>query len=135
MGISILKIENLTKSYGKTKAISNISLWLDEGEIFGFIGPNGAGKSTTIRSIMNLINKDSGSISIYGKEFEKSDIETKAKIGYLPSEINLYEDATVKQILDFHEKFYNYHLFFAFGNRSNSHHAIFYWQFFAIYSR
>ena len=52
---SILEIQNLTKYYGKILGVENLSLKLEEGEIFGFIGPNGAGKSTTIRSIMNLI--------------------------------------------------------------------------------
>lgn len=103
---SILEIKNLTKYYGKIKGIENVSLKLDEGEIFGFIGPNGAGKSTTIRSIMNLINKTSGKVFIDGKEFNKDDLDIKEKIGYLPSEINLYDDLTVKQMLDYHESFY-----------------------------
>ena len=55
MGENILEIQNLTKYYGKTKGVENLSLKLEEGEIFGFIGPNGAGKSTTIRSIMNFM--------------------------------------------------------------------------------
>ena len=96
MGKNILEIQNLTKYYGKTKGIENISLKLEEGEIFGFIGPNGAGKSTTIRSIMNLINKTSGKVLIENKEFNKNDVEIKEKIGYLPSEIYLYDDLTVK---------------------------------------
>ena len=86
--------------------VKNLSLTLNEGEIFGFIGPNGAGKSTTIRSIMNLINKTEGTILINGKEFDKDNIELKKIIGYLPSEIHLYEDLTVKEMLDYHESFY-----------------------------
>lgn len=102
----ILKIENLTKYYGKVKGIENINLSLRKGEIFGFIGPNGAGKSTTIRSIMNLINKTRGKVLIKGKVFDKNDTSIKEKIGYLPSEINLYDDLTVKEMLDYHQKFY-----------------------------
>ena len=102
----ILEIKNLTKYYGKTLGIKNLSLSLEEGEIFGFIGPNGAGKSTTIRSIMNLINKTEGKVYINGEEFTKDKIEIKKIIGYLPSEIHLYEDLTVKEILDYHESFY-----------------------------
>lgn len=64
------------------------------------------GKSTTIRSIMNLINKTSGKVLIENKEFNKDDIEIKEKIGYLPSEIYLYDDLTVKEMLDYHESFY-----------------------------
>jgi len=103
---SILEIKNLTKYYGKVLAVKNLSLSLKEGEIFGFIGPNGAGKSTTIRSIMNLINKTSGTILIDGKVFDKDNILLKEMIGYLPSEIHLYDDLTVKEILDYHETFY-----------------------------
>lgn len=106
MGKSILEIQNLTKYYGKIKGVENLSLELEEGEIFGFIGPNGAGKSTTIRSIMNLINKTSGKVLVEGKEFNSDNIEIKEKIGYLPSEIHLYDDLTVEEMLDYHETFY-----------------------------
>lgn len=102
----ILEIQNLTKYYGKTKGVEELNLELKQGEIFGFIGPNGAGKSTTIRSIMNLINKTSGKVLINGKEFKKNDVRLKRRIGYLPSEICLYDDLTVKEMLDYHEKFY-----------------------------
>lgn len=102
----VLEIKNLTKYYGKIRGVENLSLQLKEGEVFGFIGPNGAGKSTTIRSVMNLINKTDGGILIGGKVFDKDDLKTKEKIGYLPSEIHLYDDLTVKQMLDYHESFY-----------------------------
>ena len=102
----VIKIEGLTKYYGKTRGVEDINLTLKEGEIFGFIGPNGAGKSTTIRSIMNLINKTKGKVLIENKIFNKDDIEIKEKIGYLPSEINLYDDLTVKEMLNYHETFY-----------------------------
>lgn len=102
----VLEINNLTKYYGKVKGIENLSLSLNEGEIFGLIGPNGAGKSTTIRAILNLINKTSGIVYINGKEFNKDDIETKKLIGYLPSEVSLYEDLTVKEMIDYHESYY-----------------------------
>ena len=103
---TILEIQNLTQYYGKILGVENLSLKLEEGEIFGFIGPNGAGKSTTIRSIMNLINKTSGRVLVENKEFNKDDTDIKEKIGYLPSEIHLYDDLTVKEMLDYHESFY-----------------------------
>ena len=103
---TILEIKNLTKYYGKVLGVKKLSLTLNEGEVFGFIGPNGAGKSTTIRSIMNLINKTEGTILIDGQEFNKDDIKLKEQIGYLPSEIHLYENLTVKEMLDYHESFY-----------------------------
>lgn len=101
----ILEIKNLTKCYGNLLAVNNLSFTLKKGEIFGFIGPNGAGKSTTIRSIMNLIKKE-GVVLFEGKKLQQDDIELKSKIGYLPSEIHLYEDMTVKEILDYHASFY-----------------------------
>ena len=106
MSEAILEIKNLTKYYGKVKGVENLSLSLNKGEIFGFIGPNGAGKSTTIRSVMNLINRDSGSVLFCGKELTRDDVEAKSRIGYLPSEVFLYDDLTVKGIFDHHESFY-----------------------------
>ena len=106
MSETILEIKNLTKYYGKVKGVENLSLTLNKGEIFGFIGPNGAGKSTTIRSIMNLINKDSGSVLFHGRELVRDDVDAKSRIGYLPSEVFLYDDLTVKGIFDHHESFY-----------------------------
>ena len=103
---TIIEIKNLTKYYGQVKGIENLSLKLEEGEIFGFIGPNGAGKSTTIRCVMNLINKTNGEVLIENKEFNKDNIYIKENIGYLPSEVYLYDDLTVSQMLDYHESFY-----------------------------
>lgn len=102
----ILEIKNLTKYYGKTLAVKNISFSLYEGDVFSFIGPNGAGKSTTIRCIMNLVNKNAGSITFLGENLTKENISLKEYIGYLPSEIHLYEDLTVKQMIDYHASFY-----------------------------
>ena len=103
----MLHIQNLTKYYGKIRGIENLDLTLNTGDIYGFIGPNGSGKSTTIRSIMHLINKNSGKIFVNGQEFLKDDLETKKIIGYLPSEISLYDDMTVREILNYHESFYS----------------------------
>ena len=103
---TILEIRNLTKYYGNIRGVEDVSLELKEGEVFGFIGPNGAGKSTTIRSIMHLLNRTSGWILFQGKEFHRNDTEIKEMIGYLPSEVYLYDDLTVKEMLDYHETFY-----------------------------
>ena len=104
--MTILEIINLKKYYGKIRGVEDVSIKLKKGEAYGFIGPNGAGKSTTIRVIMNLINKTSGKILINGKEIDKNNLEIKEMIGYLPGDINLYEDLTVGKMLDFHESFY-----------------------------
>ena len=103
----ILKLEHLKKYYGNSLGIEDVSLELNEGEIYGFIGPNGAGKSTTIRTILGLINKNSGKIYFNNKELDINDIEIKKQIGYLPSEVNLYKNMTVKELLDYHESFYD----------------------------
>ena len=106
MSETIIELKHLKKYYGKAKGIEDISLKINKGDIYGFIGPNGSGKSTTIRTILSLINKTSGEIYIKNKKMDKIDTETKKIIGYLPSEINLYNDMTVKQIFDYHESFY-----------------------------
>lgn len=103
---NILEIINLKKYYGNVRGIEDISIKLKRGEAYGFIGPNGAGKSTTIRVLMSLINPTSGMILIDGKKLDKNDLELKKMIGYLPSEIYLYDDLTVKEILNYHESFY-----------------------------
>lgn len=90
---TILEIKNLTKYYGKVLGVENLSLSLNEGEIFGFIGPNGAGKSTTIRSIMKLIN--------YEGTIKRTD-----NIGYLPCEVSLYGNYKISELFDFHQKIY-----------------------------
>ena len=106
MSKDILVVKKLTKYYGATKGVENLSFSLQEGEILGFMGLNGAGKSTTIRSIMNLINKTKGEVLVYNRPFTKDDVNLKAMIGYLPSEIHLYEDLLVKEMLDYHESFF-----------------------------
>ena len=102
----VLEIKNLTKYYDKVLGVENLSLTLEKGEVFGFIGPNGAGKSTTIRSVMNLINKTEGEVYLNGEKLTKKCARLKEEIGYLPSEIHLYDDLTVKEMLDYHETFY-----------------------------
>ena len=102
----ILRVVQLCKNYGKTKGIEDLSLELNDGEIFGLIGPNGAGKSTTIRSIMNMINKSYGEVYFNDHLLDKNNIEAKKLIGYLPSEVFLYEDMSVKQMLDYHASFF-----------------------------
>ena len=102
----VLKLKHLKKYYGTSRGIEDVSLTLNKGDIYGFIGPNGAGKSTTIRTVLGLINKTSGDILFKGEELDINDVTTKELIGYLPSEINLYDDMTVREIFNYHESFY-----------------------------
>ena len=102
----ILEIKKLKKYYGKIRGCESVNIKLEKGDIYGFIGPNGAGKSTTIRTIMGLINKTSGEIYFDGKKLDSDDPKTIERIGYLPSEINLYDDMTIKEIFNYHASFY-----------------------------
>lgn len=102
----MLKINNLTKYYKDVLGVEELDLELKKGEIFGFIGPNGSGKSTTIRCVMNLISKTSGEIYFNDNLLTNKSIDYKNNIGYLPSEINLYDDLTVKQMIEYSNSFY-----------------------------
>lgn len=99
-GKVMLKVENLKKHFGKTKAVDGISFSLKEGEIVGFLGPNGAGKTTTIRTIMDFLRPDEGSIKIMGKVMRESSAHLKESIGYLSAEGTLYENWTGREHID-----------------------------------
>ena len=104
--MNVIEIKNLTRTYGKSRGITDISFNVEEGEIFGFIGPNGAGKSTTIRTLLSLIYPTSGSATIFGKDIVKDAPEIKKEIGYLPSEVFYYDDMKVKDLLKYSASFY-----------------------------
>jgi ABC-2 type transport system ATP-binding protein len=104
--MNVIEIKNLTKTYGKSRGISDISFSVEEGEIFGFIGPNGAGKSTTIRTLLSLIYPTSGSATIFGKDTVQFAPEIKREIGYLPSEVFYYDNMKVKDLLNYSASFY-----------------------------
>jgi ABC-2 type transport system ATP-binding protein len=98
---AIIEIEGLTKSYGSKRGIANVTLKVDEGEVFGFLGPNGAGKTTTIRVLMALLRADSGTARIAGKDCWKDSVEIKRIIGYVPGEPALDPNLTGGQILEY----------------------------------
>ena len=104
--MSIIEVNNLTKYYGKSRGIVDVSFSEEEGEIFGFIGPNGAGKSTTIRLLLSLIHPTSGSAKIFGKDVTTHGPETRRDIGYLPSEVYYYEGMKVKDLLKYSASFF-----------------------------
>lgn len=93
--------DNLTKYYGKSRGIINVSLSVDEGDFFGFIGPNGAGKSTTIRTLLGLISPTGGSAEIFGLDIRTNKKEILGDIGYLPSEAMFYSGMRVRDIIEF----------------------------------
>ena len=104
--MNAIETKNLTKSYGKSRGISDINLTVKEGEIFGFVGPNGAGKSTTIRTLLNFIFPDSGEAEIFGKDIVKESSEIKKILGYVPSEVKFYDEIKVKDIIKYSSSFY-----------------------------
>lgn len=105
--MSVIEVNHLTKFYGKSRGIVDISFNVDEGEIFGFIGPNGAGKSTTIRLLLSLIYPTKGEAKIFGKDCIKYGPELRQEIGYLPSEVFYYEGMKVIDLLKYSASFYN----------------------------
>ncbi len=104
--MKVIEINNLTKFYGKNRGIEDVSLTVEEGEIFGFIGPNGAGKSTTIRLMLSLIYPTSGDAVIFGKDCIKYGHIIRNDIGYLPSEVFYYDKMKVKDLLKYSASFY-----------------------------
>ena len=97
----MIKVTNLTKYYGKHKAIDNISFELQDGKIYGFLGPNGAGKSTTMNIMTGYIGATSGTVEINGYDIMDEPEKAKKNIGYLPELPPLYQDMTVNEYLRF----------------------------------
>ena len=97
----MLRIEHLTKKYGEKKAVDDLSLHIQKGEIYGFIGHNGAGKTTTIKSVVGILDFDEGEIYIDGKSVRTNSLECKKDIAYIPDNPDLYEFMTGLQYLSF----------------------------------
>lgn len=104
--MNVIEINNLTKYYGKSRGIIDVSFNVEEGEIFGFIGPNGAGKSTLIRTLLSLIYPTGGIATIFGKDCIKNAPEIAREIGYLPSEVYYYDKMKVIDLLKYSASFY-----------------------------
>jgi ABC-2 type transport system ATP-binding protein len=99
--MSFIEIKNATKRFNDKLAVDNVSLDIEQGDIFGLLGPNGAGKSTLISMIVGLLKADNGEISVGGYSISKEPIKVKEQIGLVPQEIALYEKLTAKQNLEF----------------------------------
>ncbi|TLN01531.1 ABC transporter ATP-binding protein [bacterium] len=104
--MSIIEVDHLTKYYGKSRGIVDVSFNVEEGEIFGFIGPNGAGKSTTIRLLLSLIHPSSGTAKVFDMDVTTRGPEIRRDIGYLPSEVFYYEGMKVIDLLKYSASFY-----------------------------
>ena len=97
----MLKIEHLTKVYGEKKAVDDLSLTIESGEIYGFIGHNGAGKTTTLKSVAGVLKFDEGEIEIGGVSVKKNPLKCKESLAYIPDNPDLYEFMTGIQFLNF----------------------------------
>ena len=97
----MLQIQNLTKNYGDKKAVDDLSLHIQRGEIYGFIGHNGAGKTTTLKSIAGILQFDEGKILIDGKSVLNQPMECKKEIAYIPDNPDLYDFMTGIKFLNF----------------------------------
>src|SRR5271163_3686628 len=113
MGTPAIQIEGLTKDYpvsywrpGKRRSLDNLTLQVEEGEIFGFLGPNGAGKTTTLKLLMGLIFPTSGTARVRG--WAMDDIRMHREIGYLPEQPYFYDYLTARELLDYYARFFGY---------------------------
>ena len=99
--MSAIKVENISKSFGKTKALDGVSFEVARGELFGLIGPDGAGKSTLFRLLTTLLNPDFGRAEVDGFDIVKEYRDIRKRVGYMPGRFSLYQDLTVEENLNF----------------------------------
>ena len=104
----MIDTENLTRKFGNLTAVENVTLHVEEGEVFGFLGPNGAGKTTTVRMLCCLIGKTSGQARIGDFSVEKEDdcLKIRKIVGFLPENVGLYDSLSAYRNLDFYGKLY-----------------------------
>jgi len=102
-----ITVKNVTKTFGKQKALNNVSFSINKGEIVGFLGPNGAGKSTMMRVLTTYYKANSGDAEVNGFDVLKSEREVQKSIGYLPEHNPLYLEMYVKEYLAFNADVYN----------------------------
>ncbi|WP_138420042.1 ABC transporter ATP-binding protein [Aquibacillus sediminis] len=98
--MTVLKVTNLTKQFGKFKALNGINLEVNKGEVFGFIGPNGAGKSTAIRILLGMLQATNGHVTIFGKDAWQDAVEVHKRTAYVPGDVNLWPNLTGGEVID-----------------------------------
>lgn len=107
MSNPVLAVDDLRKSFGDHEVLKGVSFEVFPGQIIGYIGPNGAGKSTTVKIFLGMLEKDSGTISIFGETLKSGDWAYKNKIGYVPEQSEVYENLTASEYLSFVGGMYN----------------------------
>ncbi len=98
--MNAIKVQQVTKMFGDFKALDDVSLSVEAGEIFGFIGPNGAGKSTTIRTMLGLLKPTSGQIQLFEKDAWKDAVAIHQRLAYVPGDVNLWPNLTGGETID-----------------------------------
>ncbi|MHA1479409.1 MAG: ABC transporter ATP-binding protein [Promethearchaeota archaeon] len=102
----IIQTKNLTKYYGKSRGIENLTFEVNKGEIYGLLGPNGAGKTTTIRVLLDFIRRTSGEAQVFGLDVKQHSTEIRRRTSYLPGDLGFYENKTARRNLEFLLKLY-----------------------------
>ena len=97
----MIEVRNLSKSFGRTLAVNDVSFEVRKGEVLGFLGPNGAGKTTTMRILTCYLTPDSGTASVAGYDVENDSLEVRRRVGYLPENAPIYQDMDVISYLEF----------------------------------
>src|SRR4029079_4660153 len=100
----MIKVENLTKRYAGQTAIHDLNFEVGKGEIMGFLGPNGAGKSTTMRILSSFMPPTSGRASIAGFDIFEQSLQARARLGYMPENVPLYNDMRVIDSLEYRDR-------------------------------
>ncbi|MFZ1360541.1 MAG: ABC transporter ATP-binding protein [Candidatus Saccharimonadales bacterium] len=96
----VISAQKLTKKFGSTTALDEFNLSVREGEVHGFLGPNGAGKSTTIRVLLGLLKKTSGTVKLFGDDPWKNAVALHGRLAYVPGDVNLWPNLTGGEIID-----------------------------------
>lgn len=102
--MSIIKMSNISKNFGKVIALDGIDLEINKGDIYGFIGPNGAGKTTAIRILLGIIKASTGESRIFGKDSWSDSVEIHKNLAYVPGDVNLWPNLTGGEVIDFFVK-------------------------------
>ena len=99
--MNAIEVKNISKSYGKVLALSDVSFSVGQGEVFGLIGPDGAGKTSMFRILCSLLLPDAGTATVDGYDVVKQMREVRSRVGYMPGKFSLYQDLTIEENLNF----------------------------------
>ena len=99
--MNAIDVKNISKSYGRVQALSDVSFTVGKGEVFGLIGPDGAGKTSLFRILCSLLLPDVGTVAVDGYDVVKQMREVRSRVGYMPGKCSLYQDLTIEENLNF----------------------------------